>query len=125
MNVILHDFLFVFIFLRLYLAIPAIPRVIRTELDILGYKLPAGVRTTTLSTQAQCMHCTDYLPFCMQTSVLVNTGFMSSDAAYFQAPNSFQPDRWKRDSDTVDPFLSLPFGFGPRSCYGTGCSMMG
>ena len=34
-------------------------------------------------------------------------------------PTSFRPERWTRDSaESIDPFVSLPFGFGSRMCYG-------
>ncbi|CAH2107407.1 unnamed protein product [Euphydryas editha] len=38
---------------------------------------------------------------------------------YIKDPLLFKPERWIRDSDqyeVIHPFLSLPFGFGPRSC---------
>lgn len=43
---------------------------------------------------------------------------------YFSKPSEFIPERWLR-GETEDPtqkvvnsFVSLPFGFGPRSCIG-------
>ena len=37
-----------------------------------------------------------------------------------EEPLVFKPERWSRDGSTpkLDPFISVPFGFGPRSCYG-------
>ncbi|CAH0727776.1 unnamed protein product, partial [Brenthis ino] len=38
---------------------------------------------------------------------------------YVKDPLQFKPERWIRDSEhyeNIHPFLSLPFGFGPRSC---------
>ena len=35
---------------------------------------------------------------------------------YFPNPEIFDPDRWGRDKP--NPFALLPFGFGPRACYG-------
>ena len=36
----------------------------------------------------------------------------------FEDPMAFVPDRWNRDSEKIHPFATLPFGFGPRACYG-------
>lgn len=38
---------------------------------------------------------------------------------YVTDPLQFKPERWQRnasDYENIHPFLSLPFGFGPRSC---------
>ncbi|KAJ2946948.1 hypothetical protein O0L34_g16295 [Tuta absoluta] len=38
---------------------------------------------------------------------------------YVREPLQFKPERWLRgspDHENLHPFLSLPFGFGPRSC---------
>ncbi|XP_049865928.1 cytochrome P450 302a1, mitochondrial isoform X2 [Pectinophora gossypiella] len=38
---------------------------------------------------------------------------------YVRDPLQFKPERWLRgspDYENIHPFLSLPFGFGPRSC---------
>ena len=43
---------------------------------------------------------------------------LSFDPRYFKDPTVFNPDRWSHDSDKIHPFASLPFGFGPRGCYG-------
>ena len=56
-----------------------------------------------------------------QTSVMYSTYTACRDPKYVEDPTSFKPERWARDSPTseeLDAFLSLPFGFGPRSCYG-------
>lgn len=38
---------------------------------------------------------------------------------YVKDPLTFRPERWMRGNkfyENIHPFLSLPFGFGPRSC---------
>jgi len=37
---------------------------------------------------------------------------------YFSEPKVFNPNRWSKSEESVHPFTSLPFGFGPRGCYG-------
>ena len=53
-----------------------------------------------------------------QMTVFANFYSMSRDSAYFPDPDSFIPERWDREKGDVNAFTSLPFGFGPRGCYG-------
>ena len=56
---------------------------------------------------------------CSQTPVMFNMYSTSRNPQHFADPLSFKPERWSRDESTeLNPFSSLPFGFGPRSCYG-------
>ena len=41
---------------------------------------------------------------------------MSQDPKLFKDPYQFNPDRWA--TDDIHPFTMLPFGFGPRGCWG-------
>ena len=44
---------------------------------------------------------------------------VTRDPQVYEAPDEFRPDRWDKDaSQKIHPFSSLPFSFGPRSCYG-------
>ncbi len=44
---------------------------------------------------------------------------MSYSTDYFDEPDKFIPERWnKSKEDSIHPFVSLPFGFGQRGCYG-------
>ncbi|XP_050557099.1 cytochrome P450 302a1, mitochondrial [Spodoptera frugiperda] len=53
-------------------------------------------------------------------TVIVTQNFVASRMPqYVKDPLKFKPERWIRDSESyenIHPFLSLPFGFGPRSC---------
>ena len=63
--------------------------------------------------------CCTYHHFPPQTPVIFNIYSTSRNPQHFADPLSFKPERWSRDESTeVNPFSSLPFGFGPRSCYG-------
>ena len=41
---------------------------------------------------------------------------MGQDPKLFKDPQQFNPDRWA--TDNIHPFTVLPFGFGPRGCWG-------
>lgn len=52
---------------------------------------------------------------------------LSVDEKYFSDSLKFIPERWLRDDESrgqcpaakdVNPFVYLPFGFGPRTCIG-------
>ena len=50
---------------------------------------------------------------------MLNTMTTGRDSQNFSNPNLFDPDRWdKKTSEDNLTFTSLPFGFGPRMCYG-------
>ncbi|XP_063839608.1 cytochrome P450 302a1, mitochondrial [Ostrinia nubilalis] len=53
-------------------------------------------------------------------TVIVTQNMVSSRLPqYVKEPLTFKPERWIRgssDYENIHPFLSLPFGFGPRSC---------
>ena len=34
----------------------------------------------------------------------------------YNQPDRFNPDRWSNDK--INPYASVPFGVGPRSCWG-------
>lgn len=48
------------------------------------------------------------------------------DEQHFKNPNEFMPERWLKknvpnacpEAKASNPFVYLPFGFGPRSCVG-------
>lgn len=55
--------------------------------------------------------------------VITHNQVVSRLPQYFDHPDSFEPERWiinrqDRSKKRPNPFLSLPFGFGPRSCPG-------
>ena len=80
--------------LRMYPLLPLMSREVATDTVILGYQIPAG------------------------TCCIFNYFSLSMDSRYFKDPLEFDPDRWSHDTHQSHPFASLPFGFGPRMCYG-------
>ena len=55
--------------------------------------------------------------FLLKTTILGGMEAMSQDPMLFKDPLKFNPDRWA--TDDIHPFTVLPFGFGPRACWGT------
>ena len=80
--------------LRLHPLVPLVSRELAIDSVILGYHIPAG------------------------TTCIFNFFTLSKDPRYFKDPTVFNPERWSHDSDEIHSFASLPFGFGPRGCYG-------
>ncbi|TRY74208.1 hypothetical protein DNTS_002854 [Danionella cerebrum] len=82
--------------LRLFPVLPGNGRIIQDDLIIGGYLIPKGTQL------ALCHYST------------------SMDEDNFLRPGEFRPDRWirKDNSDRVDNFGSIPFGYGIRSCIG-------
>ncbi|EFJ44932.1 hypothetical protein VOLCADRAFT_82539 [Volvox carteri f. nagariensis] len=60
------------------------------------------------------------------TTVLVSPFVMHRDAAVWDQPNVFLPERWQelQTSNLGPNGAYLPFGGGPRNCIGTGFAMM-
>ncbi|XP_037952274.1 cytochrome P450 CYP12A2-like [Teleopsis dalmanni] len=91
--------------LRLYPLGPGNTRTVQNDVVLSGYQVPMGTQV-----------------FMMAASVL-------KDEANFSRASEFIPERWirqkKQDSTecpasmkTTNPFIYLPFGFGPRVCIG-------
>ncbi|XP_033096242.1 cholesterol side-chain cleavage enzyme, mitochondrial-like [Anneissia japonica] len=79
---------------RLYPVALGVGRKVTEDMEIGGYKIPAGV------------------------SVILDTYSISRSSEYFEDPYSFNPQRWlsRVKGEKLNNFLMLPFGFGVRSC---------
>lgn len=61
-----------------------------------------------------------------QTVVVTQNQVICRLPEYFDEPNSFIPERWLRNNNdgtdktikekSINPYVVLPFGHGPRSC---------
>lgn len=81
--------------LRLHPPGPLQARETEEDIEVLGYHIPA------------------------KTVVFINFFSLGTDPRYFKDPLQFIPERWNHNSDyKINQFASLPFGFGPRMCYG-------
>ncbi|XP_070169036.1 cytochrome P450 302a1, mitochondrial [Polyergus mexicanus] len=78
-----------------------IGRILQTDVILSGYHVPEG------------------------TVVVTQNQIICRLPEYFDEPNSFIPERWLRDTTneinktrekSVNPYIVLPFGHGPRSC---------
>lgn len=78
--------------IRLHPVSPFLIRETATDMTILGYEVPAG------------------------TACYVNLLTLGVDPRYFKDPMIFNPNRWSDNKH--NPYAFLPFGFGPRMCYG-------
>uniref|UniRef100_T1PCC0 Cytochrome P450 n=1 Tax=Musca domestica TaxID=7370 RepID=T1PCC0_MUSDO len=85
--------------MRLYPLIFGNMRTTAMDLCLSGYQVPKG------------------------THVFLTSNMLLKEERYFPQANEFMPERWLRTKDMdnlkiTNPFVFLPFGFGPRSCVG-------
>ena len=83
--------------LRLYPLAPTVTRILNQDIVLDGYLVPKG------------------------TTIHICLSILSKSEKYFKNANVFNPKRWLRENQKLDPidmFASLPFGFGVRMCIG-------
>jgi cytochrome P450 len=84
--------------MRVLPPVPLHPRVVREDAELKGYFLPA------------------------KTEIFVSIFHIHHDAAIFDDPHRFRPERWSRIKPS--PFEYNPFSAGPRMCIGAAFAMM-
>ncbi|XP_072118465.1 cytochrome P450 27C1-like [Mobula birostris] len=82
--------------LRMFPVLPGNGRITQEDMVVGGYFIPSGTQL------ALCHYST------------------SHDGEVFNSPGEFLPQRWlrKANTDRVDNFAAIPFGYGVRSCVG-------
>jgi len=81
--------------MRLYTTVPNIARKISEEVEINGYKVPAG------------------------TSVCIQMFYLHRNPEYFPDPLTYNPERFRPENCIGrHPFAFIPFSAGPRNCIG-------
>ena len=65
----------------------------------------------------------DFFCFLSQTTLFLSGEVSTTLEEHFPESHKFLPERWLRSSGdtgkhTIEPYTSLPFGHGPRSCIG-------
>lgn len=87
--------------MRLYPPAWSLAREVVNEIEVEGYRVPAGA------------------------NVVMSQWIMQRDPRYYRDPDRFDPDRWGTEACARLPrFAYFPFGGGPRQCIGAGFAMM-
>jgi cytochrome P450 len=87
--------------MRLYPPAWSLARTVVSEIEVRGYKIPAGA------------------------NLVMSQWIMHRDPRYFSDPDKFNPDRWLNEATRKLPrFAYFPFGGGPRQCIGAAFAQM-
>ena len=85
--------------------------VLAEDTALMGYHIPAEVLSQLM------LDLYNHYTLCvLQTNVCYLIFIAAKNEQLFPNADKFDPARWARDEP--NPFAVLPFGFGPRSCYG-------
>ncbi|XP_039706834.1 cytochrome P450 3A12-like [Pteropus medius] len=87
--------------LRLYPVSARIERMCKKDVEVNGVFIPKG------------------------TLVMVPRSVLHRDSALWPEPEEFRPERFsKKNKDSINPYMYVPFGIGPRNCIGMRFAMM-
>lgn len=96
-------------------------RVMTKDVTLGGYNIPEGVSKQVLFKKKKKKTC--LLIYMQQKAVIVPHLYLSLSEQHYKNAHQFKPERWMRgdpasELKSTNPFVSMPFGFGPRSCIG-------
>ena len=109
---------------RLYPIVPNNTRVLKEDVVLSGYRVPAGVSYSyrlpkTIHTNRHAKFPVLLYIITLQATITMSTIVSGRLPEYFPEPEKFKPERWSRDNpEPPNAFASLPFGFGRRMCVG-------
>lgn len=105
---------------RRYPVIGFLSRKPSKDIVLSGYSIPAGVSSAQMDehTNRHSLNSADMLSLPLQSLVTVGLYNMAHDPEVFPSPWEFLPERWTRATKKQTAFANIPFGFGPRGCYG-------
>ncbi|XP_053414073.1 cytochrome P450 3A4-like [Nycticebus coucang] len=87
--------------LRLFPIAGRLERVCKKDVEINGVLIPKGI------------------------TVMIPTYALHRDPKQWTEPEEFRPERFsKKNKDSIDPYIYLPFGTGPRNCIGMRFALM-
>ncbi|XP_036136068.1 cytochrome P450 3A12-like isoform X1 [Molossus molossus] len=86
--------------LRLFPVAGRIERVCKKDVEINGVFIPKG------------------------TVVMVPSFVIHRDPVHWSEPEEFRPERFSKNKDSMNPYIYLPFGSGPRNCIGMRFALM-
>uniref|UniRef100_A0A336LL69 CSON010700 protein n=1 Tax=Culicoides sonorensis TaxID=179676 RepID=A0A336LL69_CULSO len=59
------------------------------------------------------------------TAILISTMGLHYNPEYFENPDTFEPERFRKGSETYNKDAYIPFGEGPRQCIAVRMGFMG
>jgi len=98
--------------------VPAVPSLLRyttTDTEVLGVKIPKGVRASVITSHSRPPNII-FIFVSLQASVFMNLQALYNSEKLFPESGTFNPDRWSSTEPGEKP--AFFFGHGTRRCFG-------